>query len=95
MEEKDTVMTDKQIERTILSASLPESGSYAKEICIKQAEISFKAGKEVGIKEVVEWIQDNADLERGDRDVGLCFEDYLHFDYRNWQAKLKSWHISA
>jgi hypothetical protein len=52
-----------------------------------------KAGKQEGIKEVVEWIKSNACLERGDCDVGLCFEDYLHFDYHDWQAKLREWGI--
>ena len=55
----------------------------------EQDHISFKAG----IKEVVEWIKANANLERGDRDVGLCFEDFLYFDYETWQAKLKEWGI--
>ena len=59
-------------------------------LCIIQDEISFPAG----IKEVVEWIKANADLEHGDRDAGLLFEDYLHFDYDKWQAKLKEWGIS-
>jgi len=74
-----------------------------------QAEISFKAGaiegyqtgfldgakvgRKAGIREVVEWVKDNADLEHGDRDVGLCFEDYLHFEYAKWQAQLKEWGI--
>lgn len=67
-------------------------------ICKEQAETSWKAREpeiqeahKAGMKEVVEWIKANADLERGDRDVGLCFEDYLWFDYHNWQAKLKEW----
>ncbi len=50
-----------------------------------------KKEREAGRKEVVEWIKTNADLERGDRDVGLCFEDYLYFDYKEWQAQLKKW----
>jgi len=46
-----------------------------------------------GRKEVAEWIKANANLERGDCDVGLCFEDYLHFDYHDWRVKLKGWGI--
>ncbi len=59
----------------------------------KVSATAWEEGLKAGIKEVVEWVKANASLEHGDRDVGLCFEDYLHFDYMNWQDKLKEWGI--
>lgn len=57
------------------------------------ADEEFKAGEQQGIekgrREVVEWIKANASLERGDYAVGLCFADYLHFDYKDWQTFFK------
>ncbi len=79
MKVEDTVMKGEQARLAYLSGRTVE----------QQAEISFKAG----IKEVVEWIQANSNLERGDWDVGLCFEDYLYFGYKDWQSKLKEWEI--
>lgn len=54
-----------------------------------QRRMAYNEGYQTGVKEVVEWIMSNADLERGDRDAGLCFEDYLHFEYQKWQTFLK------
>lgn len=90
MEAKETVLTMKQLSE--LNSAMPSTAKYGEVfefIAEKQAEISFKAGRQ----EVVEWVKANADLERGDRDVGLCFEDYLFFDYKDWQGKLKDWGI--
>ena len=84
MEAKDTVIPCK----VVLGTQLEEAFN---KYMLLQAEISFKAG----IREVVEWIEANAGLERGDRDAGLCFEDYLHFEYDKWQFKLKEWGISG
>ncbi len=53
-----------------------------------QAEVSFKAG----IKEVVEWIEKLSYINRGQ---GKPFESERCFEEFKWQAKLKSWGISA
>ena len=94
MEAKDTVMSNEVIREAIALGENVDAYCGAitggdKGIAEAQAEISFKAG----IKKVVEWVKANANLERGDRDVGLCFEDYLHFDYKAWQSQLKEWGI--
>lgn len=51
MKAKDTVMTD-LAQAIIKHPELP----MGQAIAIEQAEISFKAGKEAGVKEVIEWM---------------------------------------
>lgn len=91
MEAKETVMSVNQIGDIMQPCVSPTAQGVV--VAQAQAEITGKIMKQEGIRVVVEWIKANADLERGDHDVGLCFEDYLHFDYDKWQAKLKEWGI--
>jgi len=82
---KETVMSIPEIEKCF-SNNVPLG---AIPTLNKQAQITGDIAEKSGMKKVVDWVKANADLERGDRDVGLCFEDYLWFDYHDWQAFLK------
>ena len=84
MEAKNTVMTRRQ---QVECSHNPVGELRERDMCEAQAEISFKAGKQVGLEEVVEWV----------KYVGLKGNDPLGrllIGGREWQAKLKSWNIS-
>jgi len=75
---KDTVMSDKQLNR-IWNVIHKQVGNRLGYIAQAQAEISFKAG----IKEMAEWIKER---DCGDKScVVIAIDD--------WQAKLKEWGI--
>jgi len=93
MEAKDTAMNLSQIVRVL--DNLIESPTIVKspELALvqAQAEISFKAG----IKEVVEWIIENAafpmsNLSYVERQA-TPLDVYIEFG--DWQAKLRDWGI--
>lgn len=104
MEAKDTVMGDGEILRAIEEGYEVVDGIetrviHAKSIAKVQAEISFPAGEkqglQKGIREVVEWIKENASKV-------ICHnqpdfpEDYIDIGRlgikdTEWQAKLKEW----
>ncbi len=104
MEAKDTVISPKVNWIAFNQANL-------KELLLKQAEISFKVGRELGyqqglamkpnpdgvfengkhagIKEVVDWIQDNYQL-----DV-LFRVPIFSINKEDWNNKLREWGISS
>ncbi len=86
MKAKDTVMEGK------ITSLTKEQQHIVDKLLNGQAEISFKAGWESGcyaegysngIREVVEWIEDNCDIGRCDP-VAVTAE---------WQAQKKRWGI--
>jgi len=81
MKAEDTVMNEAEIvkeaskDSTYCQLSV-DIGNWAAK---KQAEISFKAG----IKEVIEWIENNAHYS--------VVKDGYTLDETDWQFKLKEW----
>jgi hypothetical protein len=59
------------------------SGKFFNAAIAHQNEISFKAG----IKEVIEWIKNNAHYN--------VVKDGYTLDETDWQSKLKSWNING
>ncbi len=51
----------------------------------KQAEISFKAGRIEGIKEVTDWMKENGYTNKG----------ILHTHTELWQKQVKEWGIDV
>ncbi len=103
MEAKDTVMKPNQIVEA-MSEWKDDNGIAWEDwntVMTKQAEISFKAGKQVGIKEVVDWIKTNSSLFIAGRDIEKLAGSnnreatsyYPIIKYLDWQAKLKEWGI--
>jgi len=82
MRAKDTVMSDKEIKQ--ITGGTHRDFPEGLRICQAQAEISFKAG----IKEVVEWVNSNAQ-----QDAEECHGS-LTLDPNEWQWQLKEWGIS-
>ena len=96
--EANRVMSDEQIEqasRQIHHGSHPLGLSIQyqqfRAIAKAQAEISFKAGRESMLKEVVEWI------EAEFTELILGGEKLLEFKVMDeeWQAKLKEWNVKT
>jgi len=56
MKAKDTIMTEGEIEMATGITSFPTGVAQAQWVLKTQAEISFKAGRQLGRKEVVEWL---------------------------------------
>jgi len=79
MEAKDTVMTWKQ---TVECSHNPNKELRERDICLAQAEISFKAGQEAERERILNQMA----LERCDHDVMASFEDYYWFPKSVWQA---------
>jgi len=102
MEAKDTVMGDRDFKRLVKEYPNASGIQEVIPIILKaQAEISFKAGYKQallqndwineqgrlrGIREVVEWIEDNLDFYMGAEFESVSWEE-------DWQAKLKEWGI--
>lgn len=105
MEAKDTVMHLDDIDE----GRMPDSYGSLRKALKKQAEISFKAGKQegirltavaldeskkAGIREVVEWIEDNAGLDAPKLiDKLNTGSTFIPIGTEKWQAKLKEWGI--
>jgi len=87
MEAKDTVMSEEQIKMAWYSQLGHVAGDKA--IAQAQAEISFKAG----IKEVVEWIEENLLVAVKDEMSGSQITVTLGkaHESEEWQAKIKEW----
>ena len=68
----------------------PEGRTVHQSVC--RIELLIKQARQVGIKEVVDWIQQNHQY------VGLChpdaFADWIQVEMDKWQAKLKEWGIN-
>ena len=53
-------------------------------------ELGFRAGRQEGIREVVEWLKKNM---KHPKDCGDGTYYYLHLTVGEWQDKLKEWGI--
>ena len=82
---EDTVMSDKELE---LYHFKPMENK--RRVAEAQAEASFKAGREVGIRGVVEWLMTNAH-----KVVEVSTSKHLGWQVhtKDWQDKLKEWGI--
>ena len=100
LEAKDTIINREEFEaliQHIIGKEIPktetELGNLIADACRPpveaQAAISFRMGKQEGIKKVVEWIEK--------RDCAYhLFGDFIHHFKimdNEWQAKLKEWGI--
>ncbi len=87
MQAKDTVIEDIKIHINapdwVQILSKGELNLCVRPLLETQAEISFKAG----IKEVVEWVNDNSEYFECE---GSCDSD-RHIIDKKWQAKLREW----
>jgi uncharacterized protein YkvS len=87
MNAKDTVMSPQKRASIIHKNGTSKIGSVhivCKKVTEAQAEISFKAG----IKEVVDWINNNSTKETCEYDNNYLLQ---RFNAKEWQAKLKEW----
>ena len=82
-----------------IEAGVPEITGYGK----KQVAISYLAGyqdgKKAGIKEGVEWLNENGAISNLDDEYKYAKEGYINIKKGNlaespkWQAKLKEWNV--
>ena len=56
---------------------------------------AFEVGRQEGKKEVVEWVEQQSQVEHCDPDVMRYFREYRWVDEEEWQARLKEWGINA
>ena len=64
---------------------LEEQELITKRVAEAQAEVSFKAGREAGIREVVEWVNLHKFIASP--------WNYYEFSDKEWQNKLKEWKL--
>jgi hypothetical protein len=85
MEAKDTLIKTDEIEKISLGFLYPSNIETTIKLLDKQAEVSFKAG----IKEVVEWINNNWYSAKFYAWENNC----MGINAKEWQDKLKEWGI--
>ena len=110
MEAEDTIMTDAEVKKELSKYTIPEVftneetsknlvtqiGNIIAVVRKAQADVSFGAGKQKGIREVVEWLNMQlAITPEGDvyKEKVLGGQTLIEFRVllREWQAKLKEW----
>lgn len=87
MKAQDTVMNFMRIEEIDAKNATSNFTDALVDVAWEQAQISFEAG----IKEVVEWVKANSQVECCDPDTMAYFTEYRWVDEANWQSKLKEW----
>ena len=85
---EEIISTNRQIQADVsFKAGVKEGYEQLK----SEYDEDMKQHRLACIKEVVDWVNLHAPLERCDPDVMPYFTDYLELDYYDWQVQVEKW----